>query len=163
MKPVLASYALVPNRASARLYRSLGPGVAPELVRHFDHPEGRLKSSEINTDKARRGSDSARGRRKHAFTPNQGPVARVARDFANQLAKGLDNARKNYEYHQLALNRAPANAWLLARSRRHADAWLGLRRDRQGDRAGRCDASAQTPRSACGQGVTSLVPQTSDA
>jgi protein required for attachment to host cells len=107
MKPVLASYALVANRASASLYRTLGPGVAPELVRHFDHPEGRLKSGEINTDRPGRGSDSAGGGRTHAFTPNEGPVERVARDFATQLAKDLDHARKNNEYDQLALIAPP--------------------------------------------------------
>lgn len=107
MKPVLASYALVANRASASLYRTMGPGVAPELVRHFDHPEGRLKAGEINTDRPGRGSDSSGGGRTHAFTPNEAPVEHVARDFASQLAKDLGHARMNNEYDQLALIAPP--------------------------------------------------------
>lgn len=106
MKPVLPTYALVANRASAALYRTMGPGVAPELVRRFDHPEGRLKSSEINSDRPGRGFDKSRVG-SHAFTPEEGPVERVARDFANKLAKDLQHARQNSEYDELALIAPP--------------------------------------------------------
>jgi protein required for attachment to host cells len=106
MKPVLPTYALVANRASAALYRTMGPGVAPELVRRFDHPEGRLKSSEINTDRPGRGFDKS-GVGSHSFSPEEGPVEKVARDFANTLAKDLQHARQNSEYDELALIAPP--------------------------------------------------------
>jgi protein required for attachment to host cells len=106
MKPVLPTYALVANRASAALYRTMGPGVAPELVRRFDHPEGRLKSGEINTDRPGRGFDRS-GVGSHAFSPEEGPVEKVARDFANTLAKDLQHARQNSEYDELAVIAPP--------------------------------------------------------
>ena len=106
MKPVLPSYALVANRAGAALYRTMGPGVAPKLVRRFDHPDGRLKNREINTDKPGRGFDKS-GIGSHAFLPEEGPVEHVARDFANQLAKELDHARQRNEYDELALIAPP--------------------------------------------------------
>jgi protein required for attachment to host cells len=106
MKPVLPTFALVANRASAALYRTMGPGVAPELVRRFDHPDGRLKSGEINTDRPGRGFDNS-GVGSHAFSPEEGPVEKVARDFANRLAKDLQHARQNSEYDELALIAPP--------------------------------------------------------
>ena len=106
MKPVLPTFALVANRASAALYRTMGPGVAPELVRRFDHPEGRLKNGEINTDKPGRGFDRS-GVGTHAFSTEEGPVEKVARDFANLLAKDLQHGRQNSEYDELALIAPP--------------------------------------------------------
>jgi protein required for attachment to host cells len=105
MKQVLPSYALVANRASASLYRTLGPGVAPELVRRFEHPEGRLKASEINTDKPGRGFQASGGR--HAFSPEESSIEHTAREFANQLAKDLEHARQNSEYDELAVIAPP--------------------------------------------------------
>jgi protein required for attachment to host cells len=105
MKSVLPTYALVANRASASLYRTMGPGVAPELVRRFDHPEGRLKSSEINTDK--HGSGFGAGVGRHSFSSEEDAVEHVARDFANQLAKDLAHARQNSEYDELAVIAPP--------------------------------------------------------
>lgn len=106
MKSVLPSYALVANRASAALYRTMGPGVAPELVRRFEHPEGRLKNGQINTDRPGRGLDKS-GVRTRSFVPEEGPVEKVARDFANKLAKSLQHARQNNEYDELALIAPP--------------------------------------------------------
>ena len=105
MKPVLPTYALVANRASASLYRTRGPGVAPELVRRFEHPEGRLKAGEIDTDRPGRGFASDGGR--HAFSHEESPTEHVAREFASQLAGDLDRARTNGEFDEVALIAPP--------------------------------------------------------
>jgi len=106
MKPVLPTYVLVANRVNATLFQTQGPHVAPTLVQHFDHPEGRLKSSDIDTDKPGRAFDRNGGAR-HALSHEESPVERLAHAFALQLADHLDHAREQGEYDQLGIIAPP--------------------------------------------------------
>ena len=106
MKPVLPRYVLVANRSNASLFKTRGPHVDPELVRRFDHPEGRLKSGEIDSDRPGRAFDRKGGAR-HALSNEESPVERVAHEFALQLAKHLDHARENGEFDELGLIASP--------------------------------------------------------
>jgi protein required for attachment to host cells len=106
MKPVLPTYVLVANRANASLYQTQGRNVAPELVQTFEHPQGRLKSSDINSDRPGRAFDRTGGAR-HAMSREEDPVERVAREFALQLAEHLERARGRGEYDQLGIIAPP--------------------------------------------------------
>lgn len=106
MKPVLPTYVLVANRANASLFQTQGPNVAPTLVQHFDHPEGRLKSGEIDSDRPGRAFDR-RGASRHALSHEEDPVERVAHAFALDLANHLERAREKGEYDQLGLIAPP--------------------------------------------------------
>jgi protein required for attachment to host cells len=106
MKQVLPTYVLVANRANASIFRTRGPHVAPELVQRFEHPEGRLKSGEIDSDRAGRSFDRMGGG-SHAMSVEESPVERVAHEFALQLAHHLEHARENREFDQLGIIAAP--------------------------------------------------------
>ena len=106
MKQVLPTYVLVANRANASLFRTLGSHVAPELVRRFEHPEGRLKSGEIDTDRAGRSFDRMGGG-SHAMSVEESPVERVAHQFALLLADHLERAREGGEFDELGIIAAP--------------------------------------------------------
>lgn len=112
MTTVRASYVLVASRVSASLYRSHGPGVAPELVRSFDHPEGRLKAGQIDSDRPGRSFDRTGGGR-HALSSEESPVERIAHEFALQLAHELERARQSGEFDALALIAPPRMLGLL--------------------------------------------------
>lgn len=106
MKQVLPTYVLVANRANASLFKTCGLNVAPELVRRFEHPEGRLKSGEIDSDRAGRSFDRMGGG-SHAMSVEESPVERVAHQFALQLATHLEHARENGEFDELGIIAAP--------------------------------------------------------
>jgi protein required for attachment to host cells len=106
MKPVLPTYVLVANRGNASLYQTQGPQVAPTLIQHFEHPEGRLKSSEIDSDRPGRAFDRNGGAR-HALSHEESPVERIAHAFALQLAEHLERSREKGEYDQLGIIAPP--------------------------------------------------------
>jgi protein required for attachment to host cells len=106
MKPVLPTYVLVANRSTASLYQTQGPNTAPTLVQTFEHPEGRLKSIDINSDRPGRGFDRTGGGR-HAMSREEDPIERIAREFALQLAGYLERARGQNEFDQLGIIAPP--------------------------------------------------------
>ena len=106
MKPVLPTYVLVANRASAALFRTQGPNQAPDLVQRFDNPKGRLKSGEIDSDRPGRAFDRM-GANRHSLSAEESPTDRVAHDFARQLAEHLDGGRERGDFDQLGLIASP--------------------------------------------------------
>jgi protein required for attachment to host cells len=106
MKPVRPTYVLVANRSNASLFRTNGAHLAPDLVQRFEHPEGRLKSGEIDSDRPGRAFDRMGGGR-HALSSEESPVERLAHEFALQLAEQLELARTRGEFDQLALIASP--------------------------------------------------------
>jgi protein required for attachment to host cells len=106
MKPVRPSYVLVANRVSASLFRRQGAHVALALVSRFEHPEGRLKSGEIDTDRPGRAFDRMGGAR-HALSNEESSVEHEARLFALRLAEELEHARQRNEFEELAIIAPP--------------------------------------------------------
>lgn len=104
--PMGKTWILVAHRSGARILENRGPGKGLELVQNVEHPEGKLKNREINTDKHGRSFDR-RGSGRHAYTTEQDPAGRLAEQFAKQLANLLDEGRMRHRYEQLILVAEP--------------------------------------------------------
>ena len=106
MKTVRPTYVLVANRVAGDLFRTQGPHVPVELVAHFDHPEGRLKAHDIDSDRPGRAFDRQGGGR-HALSKEESPVERETHEFVLRLAHELEHARQRGDFDQLALIAPP--------------------------------------------------------
>jgi protein required for attachment to host cells len=96
------TWILVAHRSGARLFENLGPGKGLTLLETIDHPEGRLRSGEINSDKPGRAFDSFGGAR-HSMSKEHDPTEQVAMQFARRLAELLDKGRTRNQYTRLVL------------------------------------------------------------
>lgn len=97
---------LVAHRSGARLFENRGPGKGLELLQAFEHPAGKLKNQQIDSDKHGRSFDR-RGGGRHAYTAEQQPTTHVAEQFAKQLSTVLDEGRMQQRYVQLVLVAEP--------------------------------------------------------
>lgn len=97
MKP---TWTLVADRSEARLFRG-----APRHLRRietFSHVAGRLKDSEIYSDRAGRSFDSM-GKSGHANQPAHSPSENLAIEFARMLAGVLERGRTDHQYEALVV------------------------------------------------------------
>lgn len=99
-------WVLVAHRSGARLFENRGPGKGLDLLKTVEHPAGKLRSHDIDSDKHGRSFDR-RGGGRHAFTTEQDPTTHVAEQFAKQLADLLDEGRTQQRYAQLVLVAEP--------------------------------------------------------
>jgi protein required for attachment to host cells len=99
------TWILVAHRGGARVFDNTGPGQGLNLLQDIPHPQGKLKSKDIGSDKPGRGSGS-RGART-SFQQEQEPAAHVAEVFAKQLAGLLDDGRLKQRYGRLVLVAEP--------------------------------------------------------
>ena len=99
-------WVLVAHRSGARLFENRGPGKGLELLQTLEHPAGKLKNREIDSDKHGRSFDR-RGGGRHAYTTEQEPTTHIAEQFAKQLASLLDEGRTQQRYAQLILVAEP--------------------------------------------------------
>lgn len=97
---------LVAHRSGARLFENRGPGKGLELLQTVEHPAGKLRNREIDSDKHGRSFDR-RGGGRHAYTAEQEPTTHIAEQFAKQLADMLDDGRTRQRYAQLVLVAEP--------------------------------------------------------
>jgi protein required for attachment to host cells len=95
-------WVLVAHRSGARLFENRGPGKGLELLQTVDHPAGKLRNREIDSDKHGRSFDR-RGAGRHAYSTEQNPTMHIAELFAKQLADMLDEGRTHQRYAQLVL------------------------------------------------------------
>ena len=100
------TWILVAHRGGARLFENPGPGQGLKLVESFDHPQGRLKNGEINSDKPGRAFDSFGGGR-HSMSKEHEPKEQLAIQFAKQLGDVLDKGRTGNHYGNLVLVAEP--------------------------------------------------------
>jgi protein required for attachment to host cells len=103
----MKTWVLVANRSRASLYlhrQRRKPRVT--TVEEFDHPEGRLKDREIDTDKDGR-SDHPDSTRRSAYQRDVEPHEHVAQLFAKKLAERLYRGRVENEYERLVLVAEP--------------------------------------------------------
>ncbi|HEX9811961.1 MAG TPA: host attachment protein [Burkholderiales bacterium] len=99
-------WVLVAHRSGARLFENRGPGKGLELLKTVEHPAGKLRSHDIDSDKHGRSFDR-RGGGRHAYTTEQDPTMHIAEQFAKQLAELLDDGRTQQRYAQLVLVAEP--------------------------------------------------------
>jgi protein required for attachment to host cells len=105
----------VANQAGARIFEHPAAGAGLTLVEEIDHPEGRLKSREIDTDRAGAAFESAApGVR--AMGREESAHERVAADFARKLAATLTASRNGGRFDQLVIVADPHLLGLLRRA-----------------------------------------------
>jgi protein required for attachment to host cells len=109
------TWILVAHRGGARLFENRGPGKGLEFLQNIDNPAGKLKSQEINSDKAGRSSDRG-GRGRHAYATEQDPTVHIAEHFAKRLATLLEEGRTEQRYRRLVLVAEPRFLGLLRSS-----------------------------------------------
>lgn len=83
-----------------------------KLIKEFDHPENRLKNSELLTD--RPGHYHAGRNNSGAFSPDTDTGVVNIDNFARELAHELDKERNHHDYTELVLIMAPQMEGYLA-------------------------------------------------
>lgn len=99
------TWILVAHRGGARLFENAGPGKGMQLVEDIPHPDGRLKSGEINADKPGRAFDSFGHR--HGMSQEHGAADQVSLMFAKHLCDKLEKARTENRFGKLVLVAEP--------------------------------------------------------
>lgn len=100
------AWILVVRRSGASIFSSLGTDHPIDLVREIDHPEGRLKASEIDSDRPGRSFDRG-GQGRHALSPEESPTEHVDHRFVTDLANDLERALQAGEFSGLVIVAAP--------------------------------------------------------
>jgi protein required for attachment to host cells len=100
------TWILIAHRSGARLFENRGPGKGLNLLEQLEHPAGRLKNHEIDSDKPGR-RFTPRGEARQGMGHDQEPVAHVTERFAKQLSVLLDQGRCLQRYNQLVLVAEP--------------------------------------------------------
>lgn len=95
------TWILVANAARARLYENTGIGKGLKLLTEFEHPESRLKGSDLVSDRAgfMQSSGNGHGARQPAIDPKQNE----AEHFAQEIARSLEQGRGQNKYERLIL------------------------------------------------------------
>jgi protein required for attachment to host cells len=119
---------VVIHQAGARIFRRNRPADGIELVEKFDHPTGRLRDHDIDTDKPGRQftptpATTSRGPqgaghtyRRHGFTPRVMPHETDVIRFTQQIAHHLETSRSQNKYGGLVLVADPHELGLLKES-----------------------------------------------
>lgn len=94
------------NSSYAKIFEVKGHGRQITEIEHIDFPKGRLKSSEVNTDRPGRSFDST-GMGRHAYSPAVNVHDHENKVFASQLANLLKEAHVNHAFQELALVAPP--------------------------------------------------------
>ena len=108
---------LTANRGGACLYEQQVSGAKLETLVEIDHPDGRLRDRDLNSDRFGRAFDSS-GPGRRAMATSERPTERVAADFARSLTEDLGHARASGSFDELILIAEPTMLGLL---RTHMD------------------------------------------
>ena len=99
------TWILVAHRGGARLFENAGPGTGMKLLEDIPHPEGRLKSGEINADRPGRAFDTFS--RRHGMSQEHEAADQVSLMFAKHLCDKLEKARAENRFGKLVLVAEP--------------------------------------------------------
>lgn len=100
------TWILVARRSGATIFSSLGTDHPIDLVREIDHPQGRLKAGNIDSDRPGRSFDRG-GEGRHALSTEESPTEHVDERFTAELAQDLERARHAGEFDGLVVVAAP--------------------------------------------------------
>jgi len=100
------TWILVAHRGGARIFENTGPGKGMQRIDAVDHPEGRLKNGDINSDKPGRAFDSFGGGR-HSMSKENDPKEQLAQQFARSLADKMHLGRSQNRFENLVLVAEP--------------------------------------------------------
>jgi protein required for attachment to host cells len=119
---------VVAHQAGVRIFRRNRPVDGIELVERMDHPSGRLRDHDIDTDRPGRShtptpATQSRGPqgaghnyRKHGFSPRVMPHEMDSIRFNQQIAHHLETARAQNRFFKLVLVAEPHELGLLKES-----------------------------------------------
>jgi protein required for attachment to host cells len=111
------TWIVVAHDAGARVFGNQGPGTGLDLLEEIEHPLGRARDREINTDRPGRSfrkdsGDPRRAAMSRSESPHEHAVAGFARDLAGRLQQG----RVQNEFARLVLVAPPRFLGLLRQS-----------------------------------------------
>jgi protein required for attachment to host cells len=111
------TWILVAHDAGARVFESRGRGEGLDLLETIDHPEGRKRNRDINSDSGGRAfrRNSADPRRA-AMNRKESPHEVIVANFARMLCEKLRQARVDNQYGRLVLVAPPRLLGLLRSS-----------------------------------------------
>lgn len=98
------------NTSTCRIFAYQKPDQIT-LVKEIDHPENKLKNSELTSDKPGRyqAGSSAHG----AYSPDTDPKQVKIMEFLREVARELDYGRNQQAYHNLIIIASPQTSGLL--------------------------------------------------
>lgn len=96
------TWILVANKARAVILAASSPHMRPLIVDVFEHPEGRLKNSDLHSDRPGQLFES-RGVARHAAEPSEDPVEHETRRFVRELGKRLEIAVEIGKFDELVV------------------------------------------------------------
>lgn len=100
------TWIVVAHRAGARIFENHGRGSGLTLFEQLDNEEGRLKNSELDSDRqGSSGHSSNPGR--NALTREESAQERAASDFARELAERLRRGRNDNAFQDIVLVAEP--------------------------------------------------------
>jgi protein required for attachment to host cells len=106
------TWVVVAHRAGARILEHRVPGKGLSLVTQVEHQAGRLRNSEINTDRAGRAFQRA-GEGRSAMGTEESAHDRDAATFAREVADLVHTGRNENRFAQLVLVAEPRFLGLL--------------------------------------------------
>jgi protein required for attachment to host cells len=102
------TWVLVAHDAGARVFENRGRGKGLQLIYELDHPAGRMRDRDFDSDRAGRSFRRDAGdTRRAAMGRSEGPHEHAVADFARQLAGKLQQGRTENAYGQLVLAAPP--------------------------------------------------------
>ncbi|MGB5694250.1 MAG: host attachment protein [Polyangiales bacterium] len=111
------TWIVVAHQAGARVFEHLGPGKGLELLQTLEHPKGRERDRDADSDRPGRSFRKNSGDpRRAAMSRSESPHERAIADFARTLAHTLHDARVKNEYRHLVLIAPPRFLGLLRSS-----------------------------------------------
>jgi len=105
------TWVLVANASKAKLFANPGPRKGLRLLKEIDHPESRQKNADLVTD--RPGHMQSSGNGHGARQPQTEPKQNEARNFAQTLARELNQGRTSNQFNRAILVAPPAFMGLL--------------------------------------------------
>jgi len=108
------TWILVAHEAGARLFDNDGIGHGLALLESIDHPEGRARDRDIDSDRPGRSFRKNSGDpRRAAMGQSESPHDRVISDFSRELADKLRHGRVQNHFDRLVLVAPPRFLGLL--------------------------------------------------
>ena len=99
------TWILVANSSTARIYENTGIAKGLHLINQIEHPESRMKGSDLVSD--RPGHMQSVGNGHGARQPATDPKQNEAEHFALDLAKTLEQGRGDNKYERLIVVASP--------------------------------------------------------
>ncbi len=99
------SWVLVANGSQARIFNLDGPQKSITLVKEFTHPESRMKTDKLSSDRLGNYGSSSVGN--SSYTEPTDPKSYEFERFAMELAKVLDEGRSANKFDKVVLVASP--------------------------------------------------------